>query len=189
VNLTDSLGCVYDEKYEIKVPNCDTIEYNKMVNILDTTINYATKITLDASSSYNGYKWNPTAGLSCSNCQNPNLEANKTISYEVSIADKWLCPYTEVFNITLVENGIIIPNVITPNGDGYNDNFVIKGLQPPTSIKIIDNKGTEVYFSDNYQNDWDGRDNNGKALNEGTYWYIITNPTAGVFKGWVYIKR
>ncbi|MBB2149313.1 T9SS type B sorting domain-containing protein [Pedobacter gandavensis] len=92
---------------------------------------------------------------------------------------------------TTVENAdFIIPNVITPNGDGSNDTFKIKGLEnyPGTQVTIFNRWGNEVYRSDNYNNDWDG-----SQLNEGTYYYLIlrrekSGPTT-TFKGWLFIKR
>lgn len=65
---------------------------------------------------------------------------------------------------------IDIPNVFTPNGDGYNDAFVIKGLDkyPGSSITILDRNGKLVYQSTDYKNDW-------KAINlpAGTYFYSL----------------
>ncbi|WP_316745705.1 gliding motility-associated C-terminal domain-containing protein [Pedobacter gandavensis] len=92
---------------------------------------------------------------------------------------------------TIVENAdFIIPNIITPNGDGSNDTFKVKGLEnyPGTQVMIFNRWGNEVFRSDNYTNNWDG-----SQLNEGTYYYLIlrreksgqTTP----FKGWLFIKR
>ncbi|MRG48903.1 DUF11 domain-containing protein [Chitinophaga sp. SYP-B3965] len=66
--------------------------------------------------------------------------------------------------------GLKIPNVITPNGDGYNDRFVIKGLElyPQNQLTIINRWGNHVYEKRNYANDWTGN-----GLAEGTYFYII----------------
>jgi gliding motility-associated-like protein/uncharacterized repeat protein (TIGR01451 family) len=84
----------------------------------------------------------------------------------------------------------IIPNIITPNNDGNNDTFKIKGMEnyPGSQVLVFNRWGNEVYRSNDYRNDWDG-----SQLNEGTYYYIISrkeqsgNPT--VFKGWLFIKR
>ena len=92
---------------------------------------------------------------------------------------------------TVVENAdFIIPNIITPNGDGNNDTFKIKGLEnyPGTKVTIFNRWGNEVYRSDNYTNDWDG-----SQLNEGTYYYLILRKeksgSTTTFKGWMFIKR
>ncbi|WP_316841718.1 gliding motility-associated C-terminal domain-containing protein [Pedobacter gandavensis] len=92
---------------------------------------------------------------------------------------------------TTVDNAdFIIPNIITPNGDGNNDTFKIKGLEnySGTQVTIFNRWGNEVYRSDNYNNDWDG-----SQLNEGTYYYLILrrekSGSTTSFKGWLFIKR
>lgn len=66
--------------------------------------------------------------------------------------------------------GLKIPNVITPNGDGFNDRFVIKGLElyPQNQLTIINRWGNHVYEKRNYANDWIG-----SGLAEGTYFYVL----------------
>ena len=61
-----------------------------------------------------------------------------------------------------------IPNVITPNGDGYNEKFVISGIeQCDKSRLIIRNKSGKVVFQTlQYENNW-GAD----GLEAGTYYY------------------
>ncbi|MXV53308.1 DUF11 domain-containing protein [Pedobacter sp. HMF7647] len=86
-------------------------------------------------------------------------------------------------------SGMFIPNVITVNGDGRNDRFVIKGVDPTQgmAIRIYNRWGNEVYHQDNYKNDWDG-----SQLNEATYYYLLTIGTgqnAKVYKGWIQLLR
>lgn len=88
--------------------------------------------------------------------------------------------------------GLKIPNVITPDGDGKNDAFVIQGLQayPQNSILIFNRWGNEVWHSTgaNYQNNWTG-----EGLNEGTYYYLLKlKDNTGnwqVIKGWISLLR
>lgn len=66
---------------------------------------------------------------------------------------------------------VVVPNVITPNGDGKNDVFIIDGLElhPNHTLSIFNRWGNEVYRSNGpYKNDW-----NGNGLNEGTYYYLL----------------
>lgn len=66
---------------------------------------------------------------------------------------------------------VIVPNVITPNGDGKNDVFKINGLElhPKNTLSIFNRWGNEVYRSNGpYKNNW-----NGNGLNEGTYYYLL----------------
>ena len=53
----------------------------------------------------------------------------------------------------IIEADLEFPNVITPNGDGINDVFVIKNLNPdrPNRLYITDRWGKTVWSKDNYQ--------------------------------------
>jgi gliding motility-associated-like protein len=92
--------------------------------------------------------------------------------------------------LTVVPDELFIPNIFTPNNDGKNDLFVIKGLEayPGSQLVIFNRWGNEVYRSANYLNDW-----NGSSLAEGTYYYLLTRREriggTTVFKGWVFLKR
>ena len=92
--------------------------------------------------------------------------------------------------VTVESADMIIPNIFTPNGDGKNDVFLIKGLEtyPGSQLLIFNRWGNEVYKADNYLNNWDGSD-----LAEGTYYYILNrhdlNGSITTFKGWVFLKR
>jgi gliding motility-associated-like protein len=69
----------------------------------------------------------------------------------------------------------IIPNnILTPNGDGDNDIWIIKDIKqyPENEILVFDRAGRQVFYSKNYQNSWDGKVE-GKLLNEDIYYYII----------------
>ena len=71
---------------------------------------------------------------------------------------------------------LFIPNIFTPNGDGKNDEWTIRGiyLLPDYDIKIM-NTGMfpyTVFHSKNYFEGWTGKDNG--VIKGGKYKYIIT---------------
>jgi len=82
------------------------------------------------------------------------------------------CADTVSSTMTLTVNdcNIKIPNVITPNGDGRNDRFVITGLEnyPGSQLYILDRNGQIVFESMDYQNDWDANN-----IQTGTYFYRL----------------
>lgn len=71
---------------------------------------------------------------------------------------------------------LLVPNVITMNGDGVNDYFVIhnRGDYEVVSLKIFNRWGNLVYENEDYQDDWYGLDRSGKPLTEGVYYYLVT---------------
>lgn len=76
---------------------------------------------------------------------------------------------------------VTIPNVITPNGDLYNERFVIQGLgTTPWSLELYNRWGRLVYQSRAYQNEW------GSGVAAGTYYYLLRPASGSVsYKGWV----
>ncbi len=96
----------------------------------------------------------------------------------------------DTLTVTVIEPLLVIPNIFTPNGDGKNDVFEIKGLEsyPGSSLIVFNRWGNEVYNSPNYRNNWDGSN-----LAEGTYYYLLTakdhTGKSTLYKGWVFIKR
>ncbi len=73
-------------------------------------------------------------------------------------------------------NQRVVPNVITPNGDGYNDKFVVTGGNVECAIEkiYIYNRWGRLLFKTENKNElqWDGKVN-GVVLPEGTYFYLI----------------
>ncbi len=65
-------------------------------------------------------------------------------------------------------------NVITPNGDGINDTWVVKNIEhyANNSVKVFDISGRVVYQAAGYRNNWNGT-YQGRPLADGTYYYVI----------------
>ncbi|MBA7574800.1 hypothetical protein ES708_16615 [subsurface metagenome] len=58
-----------------------------------------------------------------------------------------------------------------------------------SELIVFNRWGAEVYETENYKNDWDGRDRNGNELSADTYFYVIKLVDGRVFKGFIVIKR
>jgi len=63
-----------------------------------------------------------------------------------------------------------VPNVFTPNGDGYNDTYKVKysGEFTAYNIQILNRWGVKMYESDNIDEGWSCN-----KCADGTYYYVI----------------
>ena len=89
-----------------------------------------------------------------------------------------------------------IPDAFSPNNDGLNERFTIKGLDQydNLSIKIYNRWGSLVYSDNDYNNNWDGKANvstlGKKELPSSTYYYYLKiKDTGETIEGSVYLKR
>ncbi len=102
------------------------------------------------------------------NAQDENLIVSLVAFSEDGCSDTswfWLSDYNWV-----------IPNIITPNGDGFNDFFVLNfsDFGPCIDVKIFDRWGLKIYENSNYMDDWDGKNMKGQNVSDGTYFYLIS---------------
>ncbi|ANQ52077.1 T9SS type B sorting domain-containing protein [Flammeovirga sp. MY04] len=105
-----------------------------------------------------------------------------------------------VININQCENCVDSeePNLsfysgFSPNGDNINEAFVIEGVTnyQDTDLIIYNRWGQPVYNTSPYQNQWEGNNNDGQPLPDGTYYYIlkVRVPKEYSYNGFVVIKR
>ena len=94
-----------------------------------------------------------------------------------------------------INAAIDAPNVITPNGDKFNEFFIIPSLHenpsgfPNNKLYIFNQWGVLVYEKQPYQNDWNGVNQKGKPLPQATYYYYFEDGTGGSFSGNVVILK
>jgi len=84
---------------------------------------------------------------------------------------------------------IEIPKLITPNGDGVNDTWVIRNIQRASSnsVTVFDRWGSIVYQASGYNNDsvvWQGQNKSNALVPTGTYFYLIEVKTGSEKLKW-----
>ncbi len=86
---------------------------------------------------------------------------------------------------------LVIPNGFSPNGDGFNDKFIITSLDYYEQVKfsVFNRWGALVYSNNNYKNDWSGTNSNNEKLVDDTYYYLLEMPTFKNFTGFIIIKQ
>ncbi len=129
---------------------------------------------VDQSSGSNQWYWDFGDG-STSTSQNPNHTYTSPGTYTVMqvVRNQYGCPDTIFYKVTVFE-GIIIPNVFTPNGDGTNDAFYIanSGVKE-FFVEIYNRWGLKVFEANASEIRWDGRSTAGVKVSDGTYYFIL----------------
>ena len=123
------------------------------------------------------YNWADVSGIiSGQNSAVLTTRVQDNTTYTVTAISAAGCRTEATINIAALEDfKVDATNILTPNGDGRNDRFVIRNLDvyPDNEVRIFDRAGRLVYQQRNYNNTWDGTIN-GRPLAEGTYYYILT---------------
>lgn len=88
---------------------------------------------------------------------------------------------------------IKIPSMITPNGDGLNDRWIIEHIEnyPNAKINLFNRWGNLVFTQVGYENDWEGL-KDGQLLPSAVYYYVIklnSNRDDTVYSGSLTIMR
>ena len=106
------------------------------------------------------------------------MSPEQTTTYYLSVIDENGCVTTEEITIKVNEgcqySKLVIPNMISPNGDGYNDRFEIRheGFGQINLLKVYNRWGEVVYETNDIDLSWDGTFK-GKVLNPGVYVYYL----------------
>ncbi|WP_172664882.1 MBG domain-containing protein [Pedobacter steynii] len=131
--------------------------------------------------------------ISGQNTATLTVRPRETTTYTVTATNGSGCTDTQTFTVTVVEDyaKVKATNILSPNGDGYNDKWMIDNIDfyPNNEVKIFDKSGRPIYSKKGYDNSWDGT-LNGTALSEGTYYFVLDFGTARPkFKGFITVVR
>ena len=158
----------------------------------DTSVSKGIEMKLQAEGGIR-YEWFPQNGLDNSTIKNPVFDAVESTAYSVTGYDRNGCSNVALQTIEVSTDYNLIPtNVITPDGNGQNDFWIITNIENyiECQISIFNRWGSEVLKTTGYQNDWDGRNENGDILPDGTYYYTLSFPNSDkTYKGAVSIIR
>ncbi|MCX7551040.1 gliding motility-associated C-terminal domain-containing protein [Xanthomarina sp. F2636L] len=108
-------------------------------------------------------------------------------NYTIEFTTGGDCPV--ITSETFTTDTCVIPQVITPNGDGFNDSFDLSGFDV-SSLEIFNRNGIKVYSRTNgYTKEFEGISDNGNELPTGTYFYVMRYKGSEVKSAWLYINR
>ncbi|MBA5629893.1 choice-of-anchor L domain-containing protein [Moheibacter lacus] len=144
------------------------IIFDNQPTILDVEVDGET-VTISATGGLPPYQYSINNGLTWSDHYIMHNVPGGI--YDLIVKSKYGCISTaKTFGV------LGVPNLITPNGDGKNDYWEIRGLEayPDAHIKIFDRYG-KIFVDRTLTVDfrWDGK-YKGEPIPSGDYWYIIT---------------
>ena len=132
-------------------------------------------ITLDAGKGFESYMWQ---------------DGSTVQPYKITTAGTYMVTATNACGsasdaIHLSDYILTVPNLFTPNKDGHNDTFEIKGLDGDAGfLHVYNSWGTEVYNAEKYYNNW-----NAEELTDGIYYYSFALKSCPIQKEWLQIIR
>ncbi len=171
IEVSDSFGCTFETSI--------CIEEEKVISIVSSNITNANcgenngAIELDVNipilySEINDFKSDKI-----------NWEGLSPGDYYIKLTDLNNCTTTSAFTILDEDNcGMFIPNIFSPNQDGYNDDFKIfsKEKRDIDEIIVLDRWGNIVYRDANFtidQNSYYQLSWNTLGLKSGIYAYLL----------------
>ncbi len=184
VTVEDPNGCIFEDSITVNQPEEISVQFTPAtitVELGDSTTTLNPIVT--SSLPLDSIAWSPGDFLSATNVLNPVVNPLQSQQYTLTIADINGCTASASLLVDLDRNrNVYVPNAISPNGDGRNDEFRLfacRGVGSVLSARVFDRWGGLVYESidmapvcDGGLVLWDG-EINGEEAPIGVYVYII----------------
>jgi gliding motility-associated-like protein len=118
----------------------------------------------------------------------PNQGTYTVVLTASSTTGALTCIDNDTLVIIVTESySLVIPNIFTPNGDGLNENFVVKSEGVSTfSMEIFDRWGLKMFSTTSVTGEWDGKTVGGKDVPADTYFYLINATSSKTGKSQAY---
>lgn len=179
LEITDSEGCSWRNTYELLEPS------KPFVDILpaDTIIRLGDSLYLPIVHNIANpvINWTPALDLNPEDQESPMVRPLNDQLYQVLLNNEFGCLATDkVFIQVEKDRNVFIPNAFSPNGDGSNEIFRIRSINPGVlqidEFRIFDQFGQLLFEQlevppNDPQYGWDGRNRGGQDVQPGVYTY------------------
>lgn len=186
VTVVNAVGCSSTDSIDVGVYASSSV----VLTPGDTTISKGFSLQLNVTGGI-AFEWSPTEGLDDATIANPIATPLENTTYTVTVTVSEGCLAVREITINVVEDFLVIPpNVFSPNGDGIHDYWLIENIltYPICEVYVFNRWGSEVFYTTDYQNDWNGTSDDGSDLPDGTYYYIL-KCSDKTYKGAITILR
>ena len=170
LKVSSALGCSDSTSKTILIYTNPQI---KVVDTVRVSKGYSARLSASGGTDY---LWSPSSSLDNPANANPLATPEQNTRYTVKVLNAFGCSDTANVFVLLEEDFTLEPqNLITPNANGLNDTWKIKGIEfyPTANVMVFDQWGRILLNEQSYKNTWDGT-MDGKPLPDGTYFYVIT---------------
>jgi gliding motility-associated-like protein len=128
----------------------------------------------DGINAWDRTSFNNVSSFGAANLGSPDMVSNVALNADFN---------HDLFALNKIA-GILIPQFVSPNGDGLNDVLIIDNIEyfPNNKLEIFNRYGSLVYSKDSYDNTWGGLLKNENmpvynykegSLPSGTYFYVL----------------
>jgi hypothetical protein len=112
----------------------------------------------------------------------PAIPITEPGTYSIAVTNSCGTTTDEVVVTVKDPGAVIIPNVITPNGDDKNEHFQLPEAAQGSAVSIYNRWGTRIFHDAGYANTWPQQ-----VPSTGTYFYTIQGLCIGERKGAIYV--
>lgn len=187
LHVTDANGCVSNGTVinvgQDALPNADFTISNTIASPGEV-VNFVDASTGGPIQSYTWKVDTAQIGTGTTASYSSEIEGTYTVTLTIVTPLGCIDSVTKTFQIF---GELHIPNIITVNSDGVNDEFYIRNLKPNSKLLIVNRWGNPVLNTEDYQNNWNGRDQQGVLLEEGVYFYQLVTPDGKTAQGNVHL--
>ncbi|MBX2816551.1 MAG: gliding motility-associated C-terminal domain-containing protein [Saprospiraceae bacterium] len=179
LTLRDANGCIDTVSQDIDQPEQILLQAEGDTTIrLGFTTELSSMFTPDQSVTY---EWSDPQFLDCPTCGETTAFPTRNTLFTLTVTNDLGCTAQDAVLVNVIlDRPVYIPNAITPNGDGRNDQFTIfagPAAVAASRVQIFDRWGEKVYDGsdlplNNPTGGWDGRFR-GKPLNPGVFAYLV----------------
>ncbi len=148
------------------------------------------------------FGWEPADLFGNNAVQNPvTLPLTKDTTFLLTVHDILSgCAAADSVRVIVTEKPVVhdeiclkFYNTITPNGDGFNDLWVIGCIEnyPLNKVEIFNRWGDKINEFENYNNTtvvWNGTGFKGEGIPDGTYYYVFSVKKGDSYTGWVFVR-
>ena len=162
LTVMDANGCTVDTAATltgIRIPTLD------VGSDLEIELGYSQQLQVVVDLIPQTIVWTPNVGLSCATCLEPIASPYETTIYTLTVTSADGCPTADSLTVQVSKiRHIYVPNVFSPNDDGYNDDFTIfadKAVRQVKNLRVFSRWGELVFERTDFPpNDlyygWDG---------------------------------